>query len=87
MAACGTLVAWATVMGHTEAADLLQQNLDEEKAADEKLTVLAESGINEAGAATAHPGTASETRQRTLCGDAVRKMPAHATRVRAAGRR
>ncbi len=86
MAAYGTLVAWATVMG-TEAADLLQQNLDEEKAADEKLTVLAESGINEAGAATAHPGTASETRQQTLCGDAVRKMPAHATRVRAAGRR
>lgn len=29
MAAYGTLVAWAKAMGHTEAADLLQQTLDE----------------------------------------------------------
>ena len=35
MAAYGTLVAWARAMGHDDAADLLQQNLDEEKAADE----------------------------------------------------
>jgi hypothetical protein len=34
-------------MGHTEAARLLQETLDEEKAADEKLTTLAESGINQ----------------------------------------
>jgi ferritin-like metal-binding protein YciE len=46
MAAYGTLVAWARVMGHDEAADLLQQTLDEEKAADEKLSQLAEGGIN-----------------------------------------
>ena len=31
MAAYGTLVAWARAMGHTEAADLLQETLDEEK--------------------------------------------------------
>jgi ferritin-like metal-binding protein YciE len=55
MAAYGTLVAWATAMGHTDAAELLQENLDEEKAADEKLTALAEGGINEAAAAIAHP--------------------------------
>jgi hypothetical protein len=42
MAAYGTLVAWARAMGHTEAADLLQETLDEEKAADEKLSSLAE---------------------------------------------
>jgi ferritin-like metal-binding protein YciE len=51
MAAYGTLVAWARAMGHDEAADLLQQNLDEEKAADEKLSALAEGGINEDAAA------------------------------------
>src|SRR6187399_3590797 len=34
MAAYGTLVAWANVMGHSKAAELLQENLDEEKAAD-----------------------------------------------------
>ena len=38
MAAYGTLVAWAQAMGHTEAATLLQQTLDEEKAADKKLS-------------------------------------------------
>jgi hypothetical protein len=56
MAAYGTLVAWANGMGHTEAARLLQQNLDEEKAADKKLTSLAEGGINQEAADGAHPG-------------------------------
>ena len=55
MAAYGTLVAWARVMGHTKAADLLQENLDEEKAADEKLSGLAEGGINQGAADAAHP--------------------------------
>jgi ferritin-like metal-binding protein YciE len=55
MAAYGTLVAWARAMGHTEAADLLQENLDEEKAADEKLSQLAEGGINQGAAEVAHP--------------------------------
>ena len=56
MAAYGTLVAWAKAMGHTDAAELLQETLDEEKAADEKLTALAESGINQ-GAADAGRGS------------------------------
>jgi len=47
MAAYGTLVAWAQAMGHTQAAKLLQQTLDEEKAADKKLSGLAEGGINQ----------------------------------------
>ena len=55
MAAYGTLVAWARAMGHTEAAALLQETLDEEKAADKKLTALAEDGINQEAADTAHP--------------------------------
>jgi ferritin-like metal-binding protein YciE len=54
MAAYGTLVAWARAMGHNEAAELLQENLDEEKAADEKLSSLAEGGINEGAAEGAH---------------------------------
>jgi ferritin-like metal-binding protein YciE len=54
MAAYGTLVAWAQAMGHTEAAKLLQQTLDEEKAADKKLSGLAEGGINQGAADTAH---------------------------------
>jgi ferritin-like metal-binding protein YciE len=54
MAAYGTLVAWAQAMGHTEAAKLLQTTLDEEKAADKKLSALAEGGINQGAADTAH---------------------------------
>src|SRR4026207_216888 len=54
MAAYGTLVAWAQAMGHAEAAKLLQQTLEEEKAADKKLSGLAEGGINQGAAATAH---------------------------------
>jgi ferritin-like metal-binding protein YciE len=46
IAAYGTLVAWANVLGHTKAAELLKGILDEETAADEKLSALAESGIN-----------------------------------------
>jgi len=55
MAAYGTLVAWAQAMGHEEAAKLLQQTLDEEKAADSKLSSLAEAGINRTAADAAHP--------------------------------
>jgi ferritin-like metal-binding protein YciE len=60
MAAYGTLVAWARGMGHTEAATLLQETLDEEKAADEKLTSLAEGGINQTAAETAHSSDQEE---------------------------
>jgi ferritin-like metal-binding protein YciE len=55
MAAYGTLIAWAQSMGHTEATNLLQEILDEEKAADKKLSSLAEGGINQEAADAAHP--------------------------------
>ena len=42
----GTLVAWAQQLGRNDCATVLQQNLTEEKAADKKLSSLAESGIN-----------------------------------------
>jgi ferritin-like metal-binding protein YciE len=42
----GTLVAWAAQLGRNDLGSLLQQTLDEEKAADKKLTALAESKIN-----------------------------------------
>jgi ferritin-like metal-binding protein YciE len=54
MAAYGTLVAWAEAMGHSEAASLLKETLGEEKAADEKLSGIAESGINQEAATMAH---------------------------------
>jgi ferritin-like metal-binding protein YciE len=53
MAAYGTLIAWAKALGRMDAVDLLQQTLDEEEAADEKLSALAEGGINQNAADTA----------------------------------
>src|SRR2546423_9941125 len=39
----GSLIAWAKELGHNDSARLLKENLEEEKAADKKLTALAES--------------------------------------------
>jgi ferritin-like metal-binding protein YciE len=49
MAPYGTLVARAQALGETEAAQLLEQTLNEQKAADKKLTMLAEGGNNQRG--------------------------------------
>lgn len=42
----GSLIAWANTLGREDCATLLQQNLDEEKATDTKLTTLAMSRLN-----------------------------------------
>jgi ferritin-like metal-binding protein YciE len=47
IASYGTLCAWAEQMGHDEALKLLRQTEEEESAADEKLTQVAESIANE----------------------------------------
>ena len=51
IAAYGCLITYAETLGHDDAAGLLKQTLSEEEAADEKLTQLAEGGINQAAAA------------------------------------
>ena len=47
----GTAIAWAEALELTEVAQILEETLEEEKAADAKLSALAESGINEAATA------------------------------------
>ena len=42
----GSLIAWAKRLGRNDVANLLDQNLQEEKAADKKLTDIAESKVN-----------------------------------------
>ena len=42
----GSLIAWAKQLGRNDCATLLQQNLEEEKATDKKLTSMAESNVN-----------------------------------------
>jgi ferritin-like metal-binding protein YciE len=50
IAAYGTLVAWAQVLELDGVVDLLQATLDEETAADRKLSTIAESGVNQEAA-------------------------------------
>ena len=83
IASYGAVVAWAKAMGHDEAARLLQTTLDEEKAADEKLTALAESGINEQAASIAH-GEEEEEEEATV---AAPRSPASRGRQTSRGRR
>jgi ferritin-like metal-binding protein YciE len=47
MAGYGSVRTWAEQLGHENHASLLQQTLEEEKAADEKLTELAMQSVNE----------------------------------------
>ena len=44
----GTLIAWAKTLGRNDCADVLRETLDEEEAADKKLTKIAEGGVNRA---------------------------------------
>jgi ferritin-like metal-binding protein YciE len=46
IATYGSLVAWAGLLDQQEAVELLEQNLEEEKATDEKLTEIAEGIVN-----------------------------------------
>lgn len=49
IATYGCLTEWAKQMGHRDAAKLLYATLEEEKAADQKLTDVAENDINQEG--------------------------------------
>ncbi|MBA3317229.1 MAG: ferritin-like domain-containing protein [Gemmatimonadales bacterium] len=42
----GTLIAWARQLGRNDCAGVLEQSLEEEKAADRKLTEIAEARVN-----------------------------------------
>ena len=42
----GTLIAWAKELGREDCASVLQENLDEEKATDKKLSQIGESWVN-----------------------------------------
>jgi len=86
MAAYGTLVAWAEAMGHTEAAELLQATLEEEKATDEKLTEIADGGDNREAAAAAHPEQ-DEDEEEEVQAAPVRATASRGGRARTAARR
>jgi ferritin-like metal-binding protein YciE len=47
----GTLIAWAKQLGREDAIELLEETLEQEKRADQLLTQIAESAVNERAAA------------------------------------
>jgi ferritin-like metal-binding protein YciE len=53
----GALIAWAREMGRNDFADILQENLNEEEAANQKLNQIAEGRVN--AMADGHRGKAS----------------------------
>lgn len=59
IAAYGTARTYAQHLGLTQVAQLLQQTLDEEKRADEILTTLAVSGVNQNAEATGSAGSSA----------------------------
>ncbi len=50
IASYGTIRVWANLLGKTDVAALMEETLEEEKAADLKLTAIAETGVNQAAA-------------------------------------
>jgi ferritin-like metal-binding protein YciE len=62
IAAYGTVIAFAKIMGHTKHVDILEKTLQEEEATDEKLTELSET-IN-VQAAGENVGMGDEVRKR-----------------------
>lgn len=56
IASYGTLRVWANLLGKTDVAELMQDTLNEEKAADLKLTSIAESFVNEEAAEEGEEG-------------------------------
>ena len=64
MAGYGVVRTFASVLGEDEAQELLQETLDEEGAADKKLTEIAESFVNEDAEDEAELASAKSSRDR-----------------------
>ena len=61
IASYGTVRTWATLLGEEDAADLLQQTLDEEGEADKTLNELAEDIVNPEALSESEDEEAEET--------------------------
>ena len=67
----GTLIAWAQELGHDGIVRLLNANLKEEKAADKKLSSMAEGGVNRR--ATGRTASRTPARRAAASSSAVRR--------------
>lgn len=78
ISAYGTAIAWAEALELSDVAQVLNESLAEEKAADEKLTALAESGINDAATAGESDDEMEEDDEETMSAS-KRSEPASAS--------
>jgi ferritin-like metal-binding protein YciE len=89
--AYGTCVAWARLLGLDEVVSLLEQTLEEEKAADKKLTALAEQEVNLSAASEGRSEEEEEEEEAparsTRRTASRRQSTAHRSRARAADKR
>lgn len=78
----GTLIAWAQELGKDEVVPLLERNLREEKAADKKLSAVAEARVNKGSGRKARTTTKRGVARRKVSKVAAkpRKRPAAARR-------
>jgi ferritin-like metal-binding protein YciE len=76
IATYGTLAYFAELLGNDRAKDLLGQTLDEEKAADERLTTIAKSKVNRAALMDAGTGYEWETPMPRSARGGARRMVA-----------
>lgn len=76
----GTLIAWARELGKDDVVPLLERNLREEKAADRKLTAIAEARVNKGSSSrtrsAAKRGGARRTARKVAKTPVKRKRPA-----------
>jgi ferritin-like metal-binding protein YciE len=81
IASYGTLRTWASILGKDDVASLLEETLEEEKAADEKLTQIAQAIVNEEAAAQSgdeedEDQPAARARRQTLAKGRARSVAA-----------
>ena len=70
----GSLIAWASEMGRNDFADILRENLNEERATDERLTAIAEKVINKRAAGRP---VATQSRSRRASSGPAKKRAAN----------
>lgn len=82
IASYGAVCEYARMMGHTEAVQLLEQTLEEEKMADETLNKLAEGGINALAERDANGNMEEDEEERTTATSSKRgaKQPTRRSR-------
>jgi len=86
IASYGTLRVWANLLGHGEAATLLEETLDEEKETDQRLTVIAESFVNQEAANEEDEEEEEQPRSRGMAQPRARRGAAMGGRQQAADR-